>query len=81
MQRGVRVLKHHLHVAPQLALKTRARRNGLAEQFNAAAPVALQPGEYPQNRRFSAAGGADQAERFPASTAKLAADTAVFSQK
>ena len=26
MQRGVRILKHHLHVAPQIALKAGARR-------------------------------------------------------
>jgi ABC-type nitrate/sulfonate/bicarbonate transport system ATPase subunit len=30
MQRSIRILKYHLHVAPQLALKAGARRNGLA---------------------------------------------------
>ncbi len=65
MQRGVRILKHHLHVAPQIALKAGARRNGLAEQIHAAAPFALQSGQHAQNRRFAAARGADQAEGFP----------------
>ena len=71
-------LKHHLHVAPQIALKAGARHNGLAEQIHAAAPFALQSGQHAQNRRFAAARGADQAEGFPASTRKLAAETAVF---
>ncbi len=48
MQRGVRILKHHLHVAPQIALKAGARHNGLAEQIHAAAPFTLQSGQHAQ---------------------------------
>jgi hypothetical protein len=40
VQRGIRILKHHLHVAAQLALKT-PRGYRFAEQLNVAAPLAL----------------------------------------
>ena len=41
VQRGIGILKHHLHVAAQLALKTNSGSYRCAKQLNAAAPLAL----------------------------------------
>jgi hypothetical protein len=80
VQRRPRILKHHLHVAPQLALKASPGVNALPAR-NAAAPLALQPRQHAQNGRFPAAGFTDQAEGFAFLNAKLAAETAVFPRR
>lgn len=56
------ILKHHLHIAPQLAGKGFARLHGGIRQRHLAAPVRIQSGHYPQQRGFTAAGRPHQAE-------------------
>ncbi|MNE58515.1 hypothetical protein D3C80_1535510 [compost metagenome] len=64
VQRSIRILKHHLHLAPQRTGERATRLQIAAQQLETAAPVFIQPGQHPQQRRFSAAGRPDQAETF-----------------
>ena len=62
MERGVRVLKHHLDAAAEVAGEPAAGPVGGAERGHAARPVALQPGDDAEHRRLAAAGRTDEAE-------------------
>ncbi len=78
MQRGVRILKHHLHVAPQIALKAGARRNGRPSRSTLPRHSRCNPASTRKIVDLPQPEAPIRLKVSPASTRKLAAETAVF---
>ncbi len=55
MQRGIRILKHHLHFLTQCAGKGFARLNLVTGKLHLALPVWIETCQHPQQRRLAAA--------------------------